>query len=135
MKKTTLFIATLLAAIVPAVAAEAACSQADARGRWLVSSMNSDDDVVRCSISVNAYGTIARTTCTAFYGSSSTWSVPLNGGRITLADPTRCSFRGNIIFGDTVNTVRELSISPDKSVGQGIGTYPGGTFFMGMTRF
>ena len=134
MKKSSLLFATLLAVVVPAVTAEAACVQSDARGRWSVYSMNSDDDVVRCTVSINAYGNIAATTCTGFYGSSS-GSVALSSGKITLFDSNRCSFRGSINFSGTPNTVRELSLSTNKNVGQGIGTYPGGSFFMSMTKF
>lgn len=134
MKKSAVFAAALLAGVVSSVSAQAACTQASAAGRWSVYSMNSDDDVVRCTVSVNSYGTIARTTCTGYYSTQSA-SVPLSNGRITLADPTRCAFRGSLTFGNAVNTIREMSLSSDRLVAQGIGTYPGGTFFLSMTRY
>ena len=134
MKKIPLLLVSLLAGAVPAVSAQAACVQADAAGRWSVYSMNSDDDVVRCAVTVNAYGTIARTTCTGYYGSSSA-TVPMAGGKITLSDTLRCSFRGSITFNGVVNTIREMSLSPNKQVAQGIGTFPGGSFFLSMTRY
>lgn len=132
MKHRTLLPAALLAATL-ATPAHAACIQADLAGRWNAYTMAGSGQVTRCAVTVNRFGAVGATNCTFFDGTNS-GTLVMSGGTMKLSDATRCAFQGSFVFNGVTSTMRELSLNKNGTV-QGIGTSPGGTFMLSMTRY
>lgn len=113
-----------------AVAASAACTQADAKGSWQAYSTNSAGVRIYCKLSVNAAGTIANSVCTATNG----LTAPFSSAKITLFSGPACTFKGSFRIGAELNTVRHATMTRDKLAIEGVGTYPGGSFSFSLIR-
>jgi hypothetical protein len=111
-------------------AAMSACTQGELAGSWQVYSFNSESVWATCRISVNSTGVIATTTCTSQTGQSASFT----NGKITLTSAPNCTFKGSFRLGGQLNTVKHSTMSRDKILVQGVGTYSGGSFNFNMTK-
>jgi hypothetical protein len=122
-------VATAALLTMPAVA-EASCLQGNAAGQWMAYSMNSAGQGVNCRILVSATGTITSGSCTA----TGSGSFPVQSGSVRLANSVLCTFTGSIRFNGLTNTVRHATMSRDKTVVEGLGSYSGGQFVFSMVK-
>jgi hypothetical protein len=111
-------------------AALSACTQADTRGNWQAYSTNSSGLSVYCKLGVSATGTISNSTCTATNGVSANFT----NGKITLSSGPSCTFKGSFRLGGELNSVKSATMTRDKLIIQGVGTYPGGNFTFNLIR-
>jgi hypothetical protein len=124
----------LAASLLFPAAANAACTAADLTGSWQAYAMSVNGSGgatwTRCKLTINASGAIANTTCVSPFGSG-----PLTQGQATLTTPATCTFSAQFRIAGVLNRVLHGTVSRDKEVGQGVGTFPsGGLFIFNMTK-
>jgi hypothetical protein len=133
MKSKYKFFSTLLIgglAVGLSQTAYAACTQADAAGSWQTYSINSEAVWVSCKINVSTTGTIANTNCFSSFGSSGLFS----SGKLKLTSASACTYVGSFKLNGATNTVRSATMTKDKLIVNGVGTYAGGSFNFNMTK-
>jgi hypothetical protein len=111
----------------------ASCSQGDVQGVWHIYTMNAVGAVTRCSISMNSNGGITGSQCGYWSGGSQT-SATTASGKITLNNGEKCTFGGSMNIGGLTHNIRELTMSQQKTTGDGFGTYSGGQFLISATK-
>ena len=115
-------------------AANAACTQADLAGSWQAYAISvtgfGDAYWSRCKLNINGIGAIANTTCVTPFGNAA-----LTQGLASLSNAASCTFAAQFRIAGTLNKVVHGTVSKDKEVGQGVGTFPnGGMFSFNMTK-
>ena len=126
-------IPAIVASILIPTAVNAACVQADLTGTWQVYSSGWDSPQAywtRCKMTINANGTMSNGTCTNSAGQSG----PMTAASAILTAPSTCTYTAQFRVGGALNRVLHATLARDKNTGNGVGTFPGGTFIFSMTK-
>ncbi len=123
--------------MLTATVANAACVQGDLAGTWQVYSHGWDNAAGgflwwnRCKVTFNASGTMTAGTCVA---SKNGEGGPISNGSGTLTVANACTFTAQFTVGGLLNRVVHSTMSKDKEVVTGVGTFSGGAFSFQMSR-
>ena len=124
---TVLFLCTLTHS------AFAGCVQSDIAGRWQVYTNVSEQQTAHwliCRLAVTEAGSISEGRCDG----QNVQNLQITFGEIEIADTANCAFIGYFDLNDTTNRVHHATLSPEKSVGSGVGGYPDGFFTFTMIK-
>jgi hypothetical protein len=120
------FAIALGTSLVLATAANAACTASNLAGKWQVYSVGAQDGHssywVRCTVTINAAGNLSGQ-CADMSGSAGHAA-----GKLTMAVPAACTFKGQFNLFGAVNKVVHGTLSKDRTTGSAVGTFPGGNF-------
>jgi hypothetical protein len=129
-RNAALFCAGIASFTFTTLAAQAACTQADAAGTWQAYSYSNGSSWVACKVTVGSNGAIANSTCTNAGGTSGAFT----NGKLTLVSGPSCLYRGSFKIGGQLNTIKSATMSRDKLIINGVGTMIDGIFVFNATR-
>jgi hypothetical protein len=112
--------------------AQAACNQESIKGTWQIYAMTTADSVISCRLTVGSSGAVGTTTCVYFFGESQI-DLTLTGGNVSLSNRPNCAFTGSLNLDGGTNNIK-LTLSQDKSMGNGYGSYSGELMMFSLTR-
>jgi hypothetical protein len=127
------FLAVCALAVLPA-AAFADCAQTDLQGGWqayATTEQNGTVGFVRCQMTIDAGGTIAKTHC------DQDGETPgLREAFLHLSSGPNCVFIGQFKLKSTIYKVSNATLAPSGNVVAGMGSFPkGGAFILNMIRY
>ncbi len=111
---------------------QAACTQEDGKGTWQIYAMTTAESVLSCRLTVDGSGAVGTTTCAYLVGESQ-FDLKLTGGKFSLSNRPNCAFTGSLNLGNGTNKIK-LTLSQDKSIGSGYGSFSGELMLFSLTR-
>jgi hypothetical protein len=133
MRRRAVCAAAILLVCTLTHSAFADCVQSDVEGRWQVYANVSEQQAAHwltCKIVVTKDGIISEGRCDG----PNVRNLQITLGKIEIADTSNCTFIGHFDVNDTPNHVHHATLSPEKSVGSGVGGYPDGFFTFTMIK-
>lgn len=112
--------------------AQAACNQESIKGTWQIYAMTTAESVISCRLTVDDSGGVGATTCAYLDGDMQN-ELDLAGGNVSLSNRPNCAFTGSLNLGRGTNKIK-LTLSQDKSMGNGYGSYSGELMMFSLTR-
>ena len=111
----------------------AGCVQSDIAGRWQVYANVSEQQAAHwltCRLVVTETGNISESRCDG----QNVQNLQFAFGEIEIAETANCTFIGYLGMNDTTSRIHHATLSPEKSVGSGVGEYPDGFFTFTMIK-
>jgi hypothetical protein len=109
-----------------ATTANAACTAGNLAGKWQAYSVGAQNGHssywVRCTVTINAAGNLSGS-CADMSGSTGHAA-----GKLTMAVPATCTFKGQFTLFGLANNVVHGTLSKDGTTGSAVGTFSGGNF-------
>ncbi len=127
------FAIALAASAVVTTTANAACTQADLEGTWQIYSAgwsNNESWWSRCKKRINAAGAMSNATCTDSFNQTG----PMTNATATISNGSFCTYTAQFTVGNAVNKVLHATLSQDKTLGSGVGSFRGGKFIFTMSK-
>ena len=133
MRRRAACAAAVLFACALTHSAFAGCVQSDIAGRWQVYANVSDQQAAHwltCRLVITETGNISESRCDG----QNVQNLQFAFGEIEIADTANCTFIGYLHVNDTMSRIHHATLSPEKSVGSGVGEYPDGYFTFTMIK-
>ena len=111
----------------------ASCNQGDVQGAWQIYTINSVGETTSCKMTLSSEGRITSSKCTYWSGGSQVAATTARG-TISLQSGAECAFGGTINVGGLSHRIRQLTLAPDKTTANGLGTYSRGQFLISLTK-
>jgi hypothetical protein len=125
--------ATVLFVCILPHSARADCVQSDVEGRWQVYANVSEQKTAHwltCKLFITKDGFVAEGRCDG----PNVQNLQIKFGEIEIADTANCTFTGYFGADDTMSRVHHATLTPEKSVGSGVGGYADGFFTFTMIK-
>ena len=119
----------VISVVLAPSAAHASCRIGNLAGKWQLYSVVVGEGWVRCAVSINASGAVARSSCGASDGTSSV----ISRGKLRMANQRFCAISGNLTLGGGPVEIA-ATMSMDKIIINGVGLTPESSFLFNMTK-